>query len=69
MNIREVNEGKILCEWFDKATVRSHTFLQSQLTHTNPEQLPVISINIGDKKDGNDTPPWERREQTAKQSK
>ena len=60
MNIRNVDGDNILCEWFDKATPRVHIFLKAQLVHTNPEQTPIININIGDDKNNKDTPPWKR---------
>jgi hypothetical protein len=61
MTVREVNEHQLLCEWFDKATLRSHTFLRSQLSHTNPEQLAVIGLRIGAHEQHDDIPPWERK--------
>jgi uncharacterized protein YodC (DUF2158 family) len=59
MTIREVSESEVHCEWFDKATVKSHSFLKSQLAHTTPDQLPILSINVGGKENEN-VPPWER---------
>jgi uncharacterized protein YodC (DUF2158 family) len=47
MAIRRVDGDEILCEWFDKATPRCQVFLQAQLAHTNPKQLPVITFRVG----------------------
>lgn len=57
MSIRQLTGDEITCEWFDKATAKSHTFLKKQLQHTNPEQLPVLTF--GRWNDKETQPPWD----------
>ena len=54
MVVRKLKNKEVFCEWFDKATARSHSFLKAQLVHTTPDQTPIVNFNI----DG--APPWER---------
>ena len=56
MTIRELVGDEVYCEWFDKAVVKSHTFLKAQLVHTTPDQTPILNVNFGD----SEVPPWER---------
>jgi uncharacterized protein YodC (DUF2158 family) len=57
MVVRKIEGDEIHCEWFDKSTVKSHTFLKVQLSHTTPDQIPIFTINMGGE---SNTPPWER---------
>jgi len=61
MVIRKLKNKEVFCEWFDKATVKLHSFLMAQLVHTTPDQTPILNISFGDK--GGETPPWERKEE------
>jgi uncharacterized protein YodC (DUF2158 family) len=60
MMIRSIDGNELLCEWFDKAVPRSHSFGKAQLAHTTPTQTPIVNINLGDGSE--DVPPWKRGE-------
>jgi uncharacterized protein YodC (DUF2158 family) len=60
MMIRNIDENEILCERFDKAVPRSHSFLKAQLAHTTAQQTPMVNVNFGEH--AGDVPPWKRVE-------